>query len=100
MIRLLFWFLVFLWLVTLLRRALSWMLRDSASAPSRSQKAAGEGDGQSGAAKRLVRDPVCGTHVAEERALTMRNGSEVVHFCSPECRDQYAVSAKKFAANQ
>jgi YHS domain-containing protein len=49
--------------------------------------------------RRLVRDPVCGVHVAEERAIPLRTGDEVVHFCSVECRDQYAGSEQKFAAN-
>jgi YHS domain-containing protein len=99
MIRLLFWFLVFLWLITMLRRALAWLLRGSASAPRQSQNATDD-HRQSGGAKRLVRDPVCGMHIAEDRALTIRNGGEVVHFCSPACRDRYAVSAKKVATNQ
>jgi YHS domain-containing protein len=99
MIRLLFWFLAFLWLVTLLRRALAWLLGSAADAGGQRQ-GAGNDYRQSGQGKRLVRDPVCGMHIAEDRALMVRSGDEVVHFCSPACRDQYAVSAKKFAANQ
>ena len=37
----------------------------------------------------MVRDPVCGTFVVPERALTLSIGREVVHFCSPACRDKY-----------
>ncbi len=37
----------------------------------------------------LRQDPVCGTYVAIDSSLkTIRNG-EVIHFCSPECRDKY-----------
>jgi YHS domain-containing protein len=50
-------------------------------------------------ARRLVRDPVCGVHVAEELSIPLRDGNEVLHFCSIVCRDKYTSSAKKFAAN-
>jgi YHS domain-containing protein len=50
-------------------------------------------------ARRLVRDPVCGTHVDETRSLPLREGGELLHFCSPACREAYAGNTKKFAAN-
>jgi YHS domain-containing protein len=37
----------------------------------------------------MVRDPVCGTFVIPERALTISVGREQVYFCSPACRDAY-----------
>ena len=37
----------------------------------------------------LVRDPVCGTFVVPERAVTLHDGRERVFFCSDACRDQY-----------
>ena len=51
------------------------------------------------AGQKLVRDPVCGMHVAENLALPLREGTETVHFCSSECRDKYASGTKKFVAN-
>jgi YHS domain-containing protein len=97
-VRFLFWLLVVSWSVALLRRVVSWMLRNAAGNPSQ------EGHGQDsmhagGAARRLVRDPVCGTHVAEEVAIPLREGRELVHFCSPACRDTYVGQARKIAAN-
>jgi hypothetical protein len=83
--------------VTLLRRAIAWMLRGAATAP---QGAAGSSSNQNVAmARRLVRDPVCGVHVAEVLAIPLREGEETLHFCSIACRDQYVGSTKKFAAN-
>jgi YHS domain-containing protein len=38
---------------------------------------------------RMVRDPVCGTFVVPERAVTLDVGSERLWFCSPTCRDKY-----------
>jgi hypothetical protein len=37
----------------------------------------------------MVRDPVCGTFVLPDRAVTLANGPERLHFCSAKCRDAY-----------
>jgi YHS domain-containing protein len=37
----------------------------------------------------MMRDPVCGTFVIPERALSLSIGREVLYFCSPGCRDEY-----------
>jgi YHS domain-containing protein len=37
----------------------------------------------------MVRDPVCGTFVLPERALSLSVGRELVYFCSARCRDDY-----------
>lgn len=96
MLRFLFWLLVVSWSVALLRRVVALLLRNASesasrrgatSAAPRSSGAPGEG-----AARRLVRDPVCGTHVAEELSIPLRAGTEVLHFCSVACRDKYIGS--------
>lgn len=38
---------------------------------------------------RMVRDPVCGLHVPEKRALTTLRGGERFHFCSERCRTAF-----------
>ena len=38
----------------------------------------------------LKRDPVCGTFVAPELAVTQEIRGQLVHFCSAKCRDEYA----------
>jgi YHS domain-containing protein len=97
-LRFLIWVLILSWGVALLRRVVAWMLRGGAAG---AQSGAGlSGDAQNSLqARRLVRDPVCGTHVAEELAVPLREGGEVVHFCSTACRDKYAASTRKHAAN-
>jgi YHS domain-containing protein len=96
--RFLIWLVVLCWTVALLRRAVAWMLRGFLNSltrrdnvPANQQPAA--------SSRRLVRDPVCGVHIAEERAIPLRTGGEVVHFCSEACRDQYVSNEQKFAAN-
>ena len=37
----------------------------------------------------MVRDPVCGTFVVPDRAVTLHDGRAQVFFCSDACRDQY-----------
>lgn len=38
---------------------------------------------------RMVRDPVCGLHVPERRALTEVRAGERFYFCSDECRQSF-----------
>jgi YHS domain-containing protein len=37
----------------------------------------------------MVRDPVCGTFVLPDQALSVSDGSRRVYFCSANCRDKY-----------
>jgi hypothetical protein len=105
--RYLFWVVVVSWSLALLRRVLVWMLRGAMptqSAEDRAGSSAAVGaetnNAQGGlAARRLVRDPVCGTHVAEVLAVPLREGGELVHFCSTDCRDKYVNSTQRMAAN-
>ncbi len=99
-----FWLLVVSWSVALLRAVLGWMVRKATAQEQTSASAAGasvdSNEAQSGlAARRLVRDPICGTHVAEVLAIPLRENGELVHFCSAECRDKYVSSTQRMAAN-
>jgi hypothetical protein len=95
-VRFVFWFLVVWCGVRLLR----WIF--SSAGRTRAQQAHGAKQHEAGAAlpgERLVRDPICGTHVAERLALPFGDGRTVVHFCSATCRDQYVARSRKLAAN-
>lgn len=93
MLRYLFWVVIVSWTYSLLRRLVHDMAAEGAKAepdvdvPNES------------AARRLVRDPVCGMHMAETLAIPLRNGNELMHFCSVECRDKYVKGTQKLAAN-
>jgi YHS domain-containing protein len=95
-VRFLFWLLVVSWGLRLLRRIVGGMLRN-AMAPE--PQTANASAGIPAPARRLVRDPVCGMHVDETLSIPLREGGELLHFCSPACRDAYAVNTRKFAAN-
>jgi len=91
--RFLFWVVVLSWSISLIKRFFAWFLGDAV--PKQTQSPEQEVPRN----KRLVRDPMCGMHVAEDLAIAVRTGNEVMHFCSPECRDNYVGSSQKMAAN-
>jgi YHS domain-containing protein len=96
-VQFLFWVIVVTWGLRLLRWFFSGSLRQGQSQAGSANTT--EPDGTPGANRRLVRDPVCGMHVAEVLAIPLREGLEVVHFCSTHCRDEYVTGTRKFAAN-
>ena len=49
--------------------------------------------------QKLVRDPICGMHIAEGLALPLRQGGQVLHFCSAECRDKYLNGTQQISAS-
>jgi hypothetical protein len=92
-VRFLFWVLVLSWGLKLLRQLVAWMTRRAAPAPPRQGARAGvdvAGTSEAvGLARRLVRDPICGVHVAEVLAIPLRENTATLHFCSVTCRDEY-----------
>jgi YHS domain-containing protein len=93
MLRYLFWVAVASWIVALLRRLVNQMGQEQQSAPPYVDVPS------DAVSQRLVRDPVCGMHIAEGRSLAVKQGSETLHFCSAECRDKYLSENRRFAAN-
>jgi hypothetical protein len=113
-VRYLFWLLVVSWSAWLLKKALAWMLRKAVgpggsvggqygyggAAPSTGGRGAVGGATPTDLAPRkLVRDPVCGVYLAEVLAIPLRDGGQLLHFCSIACRDKYAVQVQRRAAN-
>jgi YHS domain-containing protein len=78
-------FVLFLLLAMLVARAF-WRLVDGIldGARDRSRGSSVPSTGVS-----MVRDPVCGTFVVPERAVTLVNGRATINFCSEACRDKY-----------
>jgi hypothetical protein len=94
-IRFLFWLLVVSWSVALLKKLVAWMVRgatQNADSASHYDPEISRRQGEVGTSRRLVRDPVCGAHVAEVLAIPLREGGQLVHFCSVQCRDQYLLT--------
>jgi YHS domain-containing protein len=97
-VRFLFWLLVASWAASLLRSFVGWMLGNATTARQTSTEASTPVEGRR-LGRRLVRDPICGMHVDETLSIPFRDEGELLHFCSPACRDVYRESTKKFAAN-
>jgi YHS domain-containing protein len=64
-----------------------WRVVDNIVAAANGQPAGGSRSPQQGVA--MARDPVCGTFVLPERAVSMVDGNAHVYFCSAACRDKY-----------
>ncbi|MGA2420176.1 MAG: hypothetical protein ABSG69_08840 [Candidatus Acidiferrum sp.] len=103
LVRFLVWVLVLSWALRLIGRLAGWALRRAAGT---GQAATGTAESSAGTAaagaqlraRRLVRDPVCGMHLAETLAIPFREGGELRHFCSVACRDTYANGILRRAA--
>ena len=94
-VRFLFWVLILSWVVKLLGRAMS--------NPGRQAQPDGAGAGVNDQAalpgKHLVKDPVCGMHVAQELALPATANGETQYFCSEDCRSKFVNGVLRRAAN-
>ena len=38
---------------------------------------------------KMTRDPVCGTYVVPDRAVTTTRGGRTIYFCYEKCRSEY-----------
>lgn len=64
----------------LVKAIVAWLSPPPSSPSQTNQPRAGE----------LKKDPVCGTFVAPEVAVTQSFNGQTLHFCSKKCRDEYA----------
>ncbi len=99
-VRFVVWVLILSWGIKLLGRVFAWALQRSVNSGG-AQSAAGPGAESQPqlASRQLVRDPVCGMHLAETLAIPYRDRGELVHFCSAECREKYVSGSLQRAAN-
>jgi YHS domain-containing protein len=74
-------------LLFLLVRAIVKSLFRASSVPQQARREAPEAR----PAGELKKDPVCGTYVSADTALTRTVRGQLLHFCSPACRDKYAA---------
>jgi len=94
LIRFIFWVLIVSWVIRLVGRLLGGSRPASVGATGTAAK-----DDPATRGKRLVKDPVCGMHLAEELALPMHANGGTQYFCSQECRTKYESSVLRRAAN-
>jgi YHS domain-containing protein len=93
MLKYLFWLLVVSWGVAILQRIVGKMATGHTGAQPDLEVPANAVN------QKLVRDPVCGMHVAQGLALPAKLGAETVFFCSAECRDKFFNGSQKISAS-
>jgi YHS domain-containing protein len=85
--------LLFLIVIRLVWRFIAGVMDGMSPAPQNTGKAASKKK----KSVPLVKDPVCGTYVVRERALTLDTGKQTQYFCSERCRDEYTRGVRKLA---
>ena len=81
--RFLFYLILGVIILTLLRSVLETIGKAFAGGPSEPEHRPVQG------AQSLKRDPVCGTFVSETTAIQKTKGGETYYFCSTACRDKF-----------
>jgi YHS domain-containing protein len=94
LIRFVFWVLIVSWGIKLVGRLFS-----GTSQPAARGGSSATADDPAVRGKRLVKDPVCGMHLAEELSLPISANGETQYFCSEQCRSKYENSVLRHAAN-
>jgi len=92
LLRYLFWVIVVAWCVAILRRIVGKMAGGANEKPYMDVPT-------NAVNQKLVRDPVCGLHLAPGLALPLKQGAETLYFCSAECRDKYENARQKLSAS-
>ena len=69
-----------------------WRMVDNIVAAASGQAPPQPGSRTATAAK-MTRDPVCGTFILPDRALSIADGRGRVYFCSEACRDKYRAKS-------
>ena len=85
----LLYFLLLAYLVRLLFRSFYQRVAVSVASPMATEPAGGT-EVYKGL---MVRDPVCGVHLPESRALVEERKGERLHFCSEACRETFRKTA-------
>ena len=53
------------------------------------KEAAAKAEKEAANSQDMVKDPECGAYVSKESAISVRDGENVFHFCSYDCRDKF-----------
>lgn len=80
-------------LITLLRSVIGFLMRAFANAVQGSVKAPPKPEVP--LTGELKKDPVCGTYIAAATSLHETVRGQTFYFCSPACRDKFAVQVPR-----
>lgn len=86
MLRLLLLFLLAAFVIRAVWRLLEGVVQGAIGPPGTQRQGATRGGPH---AVKLAQDPVCGTFVVPEKAVTLTRGGQQIFFCSDACRSKY-----------
>jgi YHS domain-containing protein len=95
MFRAIFYLLLTVVVITVLRSIVGIVLKGVAEAMKSGSSAPGAAPRPSNQVPltgELKKDPVCGTYISTASSIKEKVGGEIVHFCSQECRDKYVAT--------
>jgi len=98
-VRFLMWLLVLSWGLRLLRHIVGAMLRKNQGLAPKSTDSA-DGIPAASTARRWCAIRCAACTWTKTRSIPLREGGELVHFCSPACRDAYAGNVRKFCGER
>jgi YHS domain-containing protein len=82
--------LVIVFLITLLRSVIGFVLRVFFNPNVNAQRTASRSAEPVPLTGELKRDPVCGTYTAAATSIQKTIAGQTYYFCSPQCRDKFA----------
>ena len=83
---------VSLLLAPAIRRLMGALAKTMSGSPGPSSKVPAQG-------VQMERDPVCGTFVVPNAAVTVTDAGRRLYFCSPACRDRYRAQRSRPAGS-
>jgi YHS domain-containing protein len=86
MVRLVLFVILFVFIARAFWRVIDNVIEAASGQPPGARTARGP------SAAKMVRDPVCGTFLLPDRAVSIAGARGRVYFCSEACRDQYRPS--------
>jgi YHS domain-containing protein len=94
MFRVIFYLLLTVVVISVLKSILGIILRGVAQAVKASSGAPGapRPSNQVPLTGELKKDPVCGTYIAAASSIKETVAGETIHFCSAQCRDKYVAT--------
>jgi YHS domain-containing protein len=96
MLRIVGYLILIVFLITIVRNVIGFVMRlfvnavRATNAPSNAPKAP-----QVPLTGELKKDPVCGTYIAAATSMHETVGGQTFYFCSPECRDKFALQTSR-----
>ena len=93
MFRVIFYLLLTVAVISVLKSIVGIFLRGVAQAMKNSSSAPGaRSSNQVPLTGELKKDPVCGTYIAAASSIKETVAGQTIHFCSAQCRDKYVAT--------